>query len=116
MHVDGTGGFGEREGGFAQRTLAWIERSGNKVPNPAILFLGLCAAVIVVSQVLDWAGISATSEVVTPTHLGVEQHLDGVSSLPYHDAPEHYAVHTQTFAIKGLLTIEGIRFMFTSFV
>ena len=37
-HVDGTGGFGETEGGFAQRALAWIERAGNKVPNPAILF------------------------------------------------------------------------------
>jgi hypothetical protein len=34
-HVDGTGGFGEREGGFAQRALARIERAGNKVPNPA---------------------------------------------------------------------------------
>ena len=99
-HVDGTGGFGEREGGFAQRTLAWIERSGNKVPNPAVLFLALCAAVIVLSQVLDWAGVSVASEVVRPTG----------------DAPDDYAVETETFAIKGLLTGEGIRFMFTSFV
>jgi len=38
----------------AQRALAWIERSGNSVPDPAILILGLCAAVIVLSQVLDW--------------------------------------------------------------
>jgi hypothetical protein len=43
-HVDGTGGFGETEGGFAQRALAWIERAGNKVPNPAILFIALCIA------------------------------------------------------------------------
>jgi aminobenzoyl-glutamate transport protein len=115
-HRDGTGGFGEREGGFTQRVLAWIERSGNKVPNPAVLFLALCAGVIVLSQVLDWLGVSVKSEVVTPTQLGVEQHLDGVSSLPYDDAPEHYAVHTQTFAVEGLLTGAGIRFIFTSFV
>jgi aminobenzoyl-glutamate transport protein len=92
-HVDGTGGFGEREGGLTQRALAWIERSGNKVPNPAIFFLALCAGVIVLSQVLDWIGVSITSEVVKSG--GVER---------------------ETFAIKGLLTPEGIRFMFTSFV
>ena len=115
-HVDGTGGFGEREGGFAQRALAWIERAGNKVPDPAILFLALCAAVIVLSQLLDWIGVSITSEIVTPTGVEVEQREDGVSELPYDDAPEDYAVETQTFEIKGLLTGEGIRFMFTSFV
>jgi aminobenzoyl-glutamate transport protein len=115
-HVDGTGGFGEREGGFTQRALAWIERAGNKVPNPAILFLALCAAVIVLSQVLDWVGVSITSQVVTPTGAEVGQRMDGVSALPYHHVPEDYAVQTQTFAIKGLLTGAGIRFMFTSFV
>src|ERR671916_1821035 len=115
-HVEGTGGFGEREGGFAQRALAGIERVGNKVPNPAILFLALCAGVIVLSQVLDWLNVSVTSEVVTPTDADVEQRQDGVSALPYDDAPEDYAVETQTFEIKGLLTGEGIRFMFTSFV
>ena len=63
-HVDGTGGFGEREGGFAQRALAFVERMGNRVPSPAILFIALCVIVIVLSQVLDWIGLSVTSEVV----------------------------------------------------
>src|SRR5215510_11949322 len=102
-HVDGTGGFGEREGGFAQRALARIERAGNKVSNPAILFLALCVAVIVLSQLLDWVGVSVTSEVVTSTDAGVGQRVDGVSALPYPHAPEDYAVKTQTFEIKGLL-------------
>jgi aminobenzoyl-glutamate transport protein len=115
-HVDGTGGFGEREGGFAQRALAWVEKAGNRVPNPAILFIGLCVAVIVLSQILDWLDVSVTSDVVTPPDAAVEQREDGVSALPYDDAPENYAVETHTFAIKGLLTAEGIRFMFTSFV
>jgi aminobenzoyl-glutamate transport protein len=92
-HVDGAGGFGETEGGVVQRALAWIERAGNRVPDPAILFLALCAAVIVLSQVLDWAGVSVTSDVVTAT-----------------------GVKTQTYEVKGLLTGEGIRFMFTKFV
>ena len=53
-----------REGGFAQRALAWIEKAGNKVPNPAILFIALCIGVIVLSQILDWLNVSVTSEVV----------------------------------------------------
>jgi aminobenzoyl-glutamate transport protein len=96
--VDGTGGFGEREGGFVQRALARIERAGNRVPNPAVLFLALCAAAIVLSQLLDWIGVSITSEVAKPT------------------GTHGYAVETQTSAIRGLLTAAGIRFMFTSFV
>jgi len=115
-HVDGSGGFGEREGGFAQRALAWVEKAGNRVPNPAILFVGLCVAVIVLSQILDWVGVSVTSEVVAPPDGAVGQREDGVSALPYDDPPEDYAVTTETFEIKGLLTAEGIRFMFTSFV
>jgi aminobenzoyl-glutamate transport protein len=115
-HVDGTGGFGEREGGFAQRALAWIEKVGNKVPNPAILFLALCAGVIVLSQLLDWLDVSITSEIVEPTDVEVEQRADGVSALPYDDAPEDYATTTETFVVQGLLTGDGIRFMFTSFV
>ena len=114
-HVEGTGGFGETEGGFAQRALAWIEKAGNKVPNPAILFLGLCVGVIVLSQILDWIGVSITSEVVAHDP-AVDDSLDGVSSLPYGDAPPDYAVETETFAVQGLLTGDGIRFMFTSFV
>jgi aminobenzoyl-glutamate transport protein len=115
QHVDGTGGFGETEGGFAQRALAWIERAGNKVPNPAILFIALCVGVIVLSQILDWLNVSVTSEVVEHDP-ALDDSLDGVSSLPYDDAPEGYATESETFEVQGLLTGDGIRFMFTSFV
>jgi aminobenzoyl-glutamate transport protein len=111
-HVDGTGGFGETKGGFAQRALAYVEKVGNKVPNPAILFIGLCLGVIVLSQILDWLNLSVTSEVITGTDPAVDQSHDGLTA----GAPEDYAVETETFEIKGLLTGEGIRFMFTSFV
>jgi aminobenzoyl-glutamate transport protein len=46
--------------GLVQRVLDLIERVGNKVPHPAILFLALCGAVIVLSQILAWAGVSAS--------------------------------------------------------
>ena len=111
-HVEGTGGFGETEGGFAQRALAWVEKAGNRVPDPAILFLAMCVGVIVLSQILDWINVSVTSEVVTHDP-AVDDSLDGVSSLP---PAEDYAVETETFEVQGLLTGDGIRFMFTSFV
>ena len=112
-HVEGAGGFGETEGGFAQRALAWVEKAGNRVPDPAILFIALCIGVILVSQLLDWLNVSVTSEVVAHDP-GVDDSLDGVSSLPY--PSEGYAVETETFEVQGLLTGDGIRFMFTSFV
>jgi aminobenzoyl-glutamate transport protein len=115
-HLDGTGGFGEKEGGFAQRALAWVEKAGNRVPNPAILFVALCIGVILLSQVLDWANVSVTSQVVEGTPVEVEQRQDGVSDLPYDNAPEQYSTQNETFEVKGLLTGDGIRFMFTEFV
>jgi aminobenzoyl-glutamate transport protein len=111
-HVEGTGGFGETEGGFAQRALARVERVGNAVPDPAILFLAMCVGVIVLSQILDWVNLSVTSEVVTHNP-AVDDSLDGVSSLP---PAGDYAVETETFEVQGLLTGDGIRFIFTSFV
>lgn len=35
-----------------QRILGAIERGGNKMPNPAILFVWLCVIVIVLSALL----------------------------------------------------------------
>ncbi len=62
---------------------------------------------------LDWLNVSITSEVVTHDP-AVDDSLDGVSSLP--SAAGDYAVETETFEVQGLLTGDGIRFMFTSFV
>ncbi|MEZ5139741.1 MAG: AbgT family transporter [Acidimicrobiales bacterium] len=56
----------EAKAGLLERMLGFIERVGNKVPHPAVLFLGLCVGLILLSQVLAWAGWSATYEVVKP--------------------------------------------------
>jgi len=109
-------------GGLLQRTLDLIERVGNKVPHPAILFLALCIGVIVLSQLLAWAGVGATYEVVKPTAQSVGSVDVGGSSLPAHvmptDQPDSadYHVVTETVKIQGLLTVDGIRYLFTSFV
>src|SRR4029077_1845085 len=48
------------------RMLDVVERVGNKVPHPAIIFLILIAVVIILSQVLYIAGVSVTYDVAEP--------------------------------------------------
>ena len=105
-----------------KRLLDGIERLGNKMPHPAILFLVLCGAVIVLSQVLYWANWSATFEVVKPPAVPTEETYFGGSTEPTDVGPtepvppEAYEVTTETAKVKGLLTGEGVRYLFTSFV
>ena len=72
----------ESSGGWLQRMLGFIERVGNKVPHPAVLFMGLCVGLVVLSQVLAWTGWSATYEVVKPPPAVVEEIDIGGSMLP----------------------------------
>ena len=48
-------------------------RAGNKMPNPAILFLALCVVVILLSQVLYWFDVKATYQVVEPPPVVAEE-------------------------------------------
>ena len=105
-----------------KRLLDGIERLGNKMPHPAVLFLVLCGAVIVLSQILYWGNWSATYEVVKPPAVPTEETYYGGSTEPTDVGPtepvppEAYEVTTQTSEVKGLLTGEGVRYLFTSFV
>ena len=107
---------------FLERILDGIERLGNKMPDPAILFLILCGVVIVLSQILYWFDFKATFEVVKPPPAAAEQTYYGGSVEPTYvgptepEAPSEYKVVTETAKVKGLLTGEGVRYLFTSFV
>ncbi len=107
---------------FLDRVLDGIERGGNKMPHPAILFLALCITVIVLSQALAWLDVKATYEVVKPPAVPTEETYYGGSSEPVDVGPtepvdaEDYRLVTQTAEVKGLLTSEGVRYLFTSFV
>jgi aminobenzoyl-glutamate transport protein len=111
----------EGSGGF-QRVLDLIERVGNKVPHPAILFLSLCVAVIILSQILYLADAHISYEVVQPPPAAVQEEYVGGSVLPAEVLPpepapaDSYHVVHETVRVQGLLTIEGIRYLFTSFV
>ena len=102
------------------RLLDVIEVAGNKVPHPVMMFLYLIIAVIVLSQVLYLAGVSVTDEIVVPDTIQVTP--DYYEDTTYPQGPEGdvlgngFHVETVTIPIRGLLTTEGIRFIFTSFV
>lgn len=78
-----------------QRMLDTIERGGNRVPHPAVLFLLLTFLIIALSVVLQFFGVSATYE-----RLNLETHDTDVVTTP----------------INSLLSRDGIRFIFTSIV
>jgi aminobenzoyl-glutamate transport protein len=104
------------------RVLDGIERLGNKMPDPAILFLWLCLGVIVLSQGLAWLDVKATYEVVSPPAAAAEETYYGGSVYPTYVGPTtpepaaDYKVHKETTRVKGLLSVDGVRFLFTSFV
>jgi aminobenzoyl-glutamate transport protein len=108
------------EQGFAERALARVERIGNAVPHPAILFLGLIIGVILLSQVLDWMNVGVTSEVAEPPGAGAGERDTVDTAVPSvaldGDPDGEYTIRTEEITVKGLLTGDGIRFMFTSFI
>ena len=101
--------------------LGTIERIGNKVPHPVLMFLYLILIVIALSAVLDAIGVSVTEEIAVPVTQGVETNFYTDSTEPLEGLPEEpwdteFEIKEQTVAIRSLLTTEGIRFIFTSFV
>ena len=71
----------KKRGGF-DRFLGFIERNGNKVPHPALLFVGICVGIVVLSQLLAWSGWHATYEVVRPPAQVVAEVPIGGSVMP----------------------------------
>ena len=105
--------------------LNWIEKVGNKVPDPTIMFVYLIGFIAVLSAILNWVGVSVTDEVAVPVDTGQVAQLndqfgtnwqiyDTATGEPA-DVPE-YVVETRTFAVQNLISVDGLRFFFTSFV
>jgi aminobenzoyl-glutamate transport protein len=78
-----------------EKLLDTVERVGNKVPHPVIIFIILIGVVALLSHLLYLLGASVTYESVNPETDKVEQ---------------------VTTAAKSLLTGDGIRFMFEDVV
>ena len=110
----------EEERTLTQRILDSIERAGNKVPHPAMMFVYLIVVVIALSAVLDVLGVSVTEEIIVPAPQEVTTDNVGGSIAPVIITEEtfdtDYMVIEEEVAVQSLLTVEGLRFIFTSFV
>src|SRR5262249_3850675 len=115
------GAVEEQEGGSPGGLLGWIERVGNKVPHPVVIFLYLIVVVMVLSAVLDLLNVGITDEVLVPKSPQIveAQYVGGTiepTGVIIQEQSTDYVIKEQTVAVRSLLSIEGIRFIFTSFV
>ncbi|MBB3316742.1 aminobenzoyl-glutamate transport protein [Rhizobium sp. BK181] len=78
-----------------QRFLDGVEKVGNMVPHPVIIFLILIGIVIVLSAVLGAFGASVSYERINPDTHEIEQ---------------------ASTSIRSLLNVEGIRFLYSSLI
>jgi aminobenzoyl-glutamate transport protein len=107
---------------FMQKILDVVEKVGNKVPHPVIIFLALIVIVLVLSAVLATAGTSVTMEVIVPAADGEKAPVsysdyDTGSHVAYQTIDQNkYKIEKQTIAVRNLLSIEGIRFIYSSLI
>jgi aminobenzoyl-glutamate transport protein len=107
-----------------QRILDVVEKVGNMVPHPVLIFLALIAIVIVLSQVLHMAGVSVTQEVIVPVDSATKPgdefdptEYDTGIAVNYHALDEKaYKIEERKVSIRSLLTTEGIRFIYSSLI
>jgi len=78
-----------------ERALDVIERVGNKVPHPVVIFVLLIAIVMVLSHLFYMMGVSATYDTIDP---------------------ETHVLEEVSIAAQSLLTADGLRFMYTGVV
>ncbi len=78
-----------------QKLLDGVERVGNKVPHPAVIFFILAGLVILLSHLLYLLGTTVAYELVNP---------------------QTHKVEIATASVNSLLSAAGIRFMLTSMV
>lgn len=115
---------GEAPKTFMQRLLDAVEKVGNLVPHPVIMFLTLIAIVVALSHILHLTGTSVTSEVIVPKTADAkvdeaydEKAYDTGTLVSYQTLSEKsYEIETRTVAAKSLLTTEGIRFIYSSLI
>src|SRR5262245_14685696 len=78
-----------------QKALDLVERVGNMVPHPVIIFLILIAIVVVVAHVMYLLG----------------------TSIPYQELnPETHELENRTATVNSLLTADGVRFIYAGLI
>jgi aminobenzoyl-glutamate transport protein len=106
---------------LTQRMLDGIEKAGNKVPHPVIIFLYLIVIVMVLSAILDLLNVGITEQVLVPASPAIveAEYVGGTLSptgVVIQPASTDYVLQDIRVDVRSLLSVEGIRFIFTSFV
>ena len=108
-----------------QRFLDGVEKVGNLVPHPVLIFVILILIVIALSHLLASLEVGVSFEAIVPTANSdsadsTEYHPDlyesgGVDPSPASDE-KSYTLEQQTIVARSLLTAEGIRFIYISLI
>lgn len=106
---------------FMERMLDGVEKVGNKVPHPVLMFLYLIVFIIILSAILDLANVTVTETIAEPVPVETvpnyyEDTTQDQLRLYGKDEEAHFEIHEVTVGVHSLLTVEGIRFIFASFV
>lgn len=106
--------------GLMQKFLDIVEKVGNKVPHPAIIFLTLIAIVMALSHILYLTGANVSFDVIVPKTGKVEAtkeidigSYDNAATVSYQAiADKTYTIETRTATVQSLLTTSGVRFIY----
>src|SRR5215813_7945762 len=75
-----------------EKLLDMVERVGNRVPHPVVIFVLLIGLVVLLSHLFYLLGASVTFQAINP---------------------ETHALEQQTVSARSLLAADGIRFMYS---
>ena len=131
----------EPKKGLMQMILDVVEKVGNMVPHPVIIFVILILMVVSISHAMQMAGASVTTEVIVPdapasaaakpdetAGKGKVAEDDKAAGYHVHDydtgtavvyealREKNYHIEKRTIAARSLLTNDGIRFMYASLI
>ena len=108
---------------FMQKVLDVVERVGNKVPHPAVIFLILIAIVILLSHLLYVTETTVAYEAIVPTAEAAQKNQNVSALYDYGMSVDYEAIDAKNYAIeqrevaaKSLLTTDGIRFIYSSLI
>jgi aminobenzoyl-glutamate transport protein len=106
-----------------QKILDMVEKVGNRVPHPALIFLSLIALVVVLSAIMSAVETSVSYEVIVPEKASPESATapepsvyDTGTTVTYQTGEKKYRIETRRVAVRSLLTSSGIRFIYSSLI
>lgn len=127
--------------GLMQGILDLVEKVGNMVPHPVIIFVILILIVVAISHAMQLAGASVTTEVIVPdvpaaaagqpAGTAADDKAAGDKYAAEYDPRDYdtgahvvyealreknYHVEQRTIAARSLLTTDGLRFIYSSLI